>query len=218
MLFDDRRDAGRKLADDVASLKISDGVVLALPRGGVPVGYEVAHRCAMPLDVLVVRKLGAPGQPELAMGAIASGGTQIMNREIVNELGLPEETVDSVVDRELLELNRQEREFREGRPPVELAGRTAVLVDDGLATGASMRAAVMAIRARVPRIVVAVPVGADDTCCEIRKEADAVLCVHTPEPFDAVGRFYRDFRPVTDDDVRQLLQQADREYKLHCQT
>jgi putative phosphoribosyl transferase len=215
MLFDNRQDAGRVLAEKVAALNLQDGVVLALPRGGVPVAREVARRCDLPLDVIVVRKLGVPGQPELAMGAIASGGMLVVNQEIVRELAISEETLAAVEDRELVELKRQERQFRDGRPPEEIAGRTAILVDDGLATGASMRAAVMAVRARARQVVVAVPVGAEETCDALRKQADLVVCATTPEPFGAVGRFYRNFQPTTDDEVRTLLRQAHREYAAH---
>lgn len=214
MMFQDRSEAGRVLAEKIIALNVDGGVVLALPRGGVPVGYEVARRCEMPLDVLVVRKLGVPSQPELAVGAVASGGTQVVNEDVVHELAICEEILDAAADREMQEVIRQERQFRAGRPPVEVAGRTAILVDDGLATGASMRAAVMAIRARSPRIVVAVPVGAADICSGLRNEADVVVCAMMPEPLGAVGRFYRDFHPVTDDEVRNLLEQANREYEL----
>jgi putative phosphoribosyl transferase len=214
-VFQDRRHAGRVLADKVAALQISDGVVLALPRGGVPVAYEVAQRCDLPLDVVVVRKLGFPGQPELAMGAIASGGTQVINDEIVQELQISAETLAAVADRELVELKRQERAFREGRPPEEITGRTAILVDDGLATGASMRAAVMSVRARARQVIVAVPVGAVETCHTLSNEADAIVCAATPEPFGAVGRFYGNFDPTSDDEVRTLLREAHREYLAH---
>ena len=217
MLFEDRRDAGRVLAEKVAALNVPNGVVLGLPRGGVPVAYEVARRCGFPLDVIVVRKLGVPGQPELAMGAIASGGMQVVNEEIVRELGISAETLAAVEDRELVELKRQEREFRDGGPPEEITGRMAILVDDGLATGASMRAAVMAVRARAPQVIVAVPVGAEQTCIGLQNEADTIVCAMMPEPFGAVGRFYRNFEPTTDDEVRTLLRQAHREYAAHGQ-
>lgn len=181
-------------------------VVLGLPRGGVPVAYEVAEAFGVPLDVFVVRKLGAPGREELAVGAIASGGAKVINRDIVDSLALDAARIDEIEAREREELRRRERLYRGDRPTPELAGKTALLVDDGLATGASMRAAVDAVRALDPaRVVVAVPTAAADTCDALAREVDAVVCVRTPRPFFGVGRWYRDFHQVSDDEVRQLL-------------
>jgi putative phosphoribosyl transferase len=211
MLFDDRRDAGQQLAPRLSAYAHRhDTVVLALPRGGVPVGYEVALALAAPLDVFVVRKLGTPGQPELAMGAIASGGLVVVNHEVQQWLHLP----DSVIDRAVLdarqELERQEMAFRGDRPPVPLEGRVVVLVDDGLATGSTMRAAVRAVRTRKPaRVIVAVPVGAPSTCEELGREADEVVCFQTPEPLSSVGQWYRDFTQTTEDEVRDCLRRAE---------
>src|SRR5207302_345843 len=183
-----------------------DVLVLALPRGGVPVAYEVAHRLGAPLDVFVVRKLGVPGYEELAMGAVATGGVRVLNDQIVERLGLPEYVIDAVAAREHQELARRERLYRGGRPPPDVRGRTVILVDDGLATGATMRAAIMALRQLQPaRIVVAVPTASPDTCKELKAEADDVVCAITPEPFLAVGHWYEDFSQTTDEEVRDLL-------------
>jgi len=210
MLFTDRRDAGRQLAARLLHhAGRPDVVVLALPRGGVPVGYEVAHALGAPLDVFLVRKLGVPGHEELALGAIASGGVRVLNESVVRGLGIPPEEVDRVAAREGEELRRRERAYRGDRPAPELRGRTVILVDDGLATGASMRAAVAAVRRAGPaRIVVAVPVGAEETCDEFRTEADEVVCAQTPEPFYAVGLWYGDFGQTTDEEVSDLLERA----------
>jgi predicted phosphoribosyltransferase len=208
-IFQDRRDAGRTLAKFVAALPgLGDAVVLALPRGGVPVAFEVARACKLPLDILLVRKLGAPGQRELAMGAIASGGTTVLNQDVLHALHVPQRILDAVVEREQRNLEHMEAAYREGRPPTPIEGRTAILVDDGLATGASMRAAVHAVRARAKEVIVAVPVGARSTCADMKREADQVICATEPEPLDAVGRFYRNFDPTTDDEVRMLLAEA----------
>jgi predicted phosphoribosyltransferase len=186
-----------------------DVLVLALPRGGVPVAFEVARALGAPLDVFVVRKLGVPGHEELAMGAIASGGVCVLNEEVVEGLGIPEAVIRSVAAREKKELVRRERLYRGPRPAVAEEGRTVILIDDGLATGSTMRAAVAALRRLGPdRIVVAVPAGAPTTCAELGREADECLCDITPDPFYAVGMWYRDFSQTTDDEVRDLLAQA----------
>jgi putative phosphoribosyl transferase len=210
MLFRDRTEAGQILADKLASYAHRpDVLVLALPRGGVPVGYEVAQALHVPLDVFLVRKLGLPGQEELAMGAIASGNTRVLNEEVVHKLDIPEEVIDAVAAEEQQELSRRERDYRAGRPPPDVRGRTIILVDDGLATGSTMRAAVAALRQQEPaRIVVAVPVGAPETCVELGYEADEVVCVETPEPFYAVGAWYENFSQTTDEEVRDLLTRA----------
>lgn len=188
-----------------------DAVVLALPRGGVPVGYEVALALGAPLDVFVVRKLGVPGQEELALGAIASGGVQVLNEDLVRELGIGPEVIARIAERELRELERRERLYRDGRPPAAVEGRHVVVVDDGLATGATMRAAVQALRQHRPAsVTVAVPVAAEDTRDLFRSVADDIVCLATPEPFRAVGLWYRDFRPTSDDEVRDLLTRAGR--------
>ena len=207
-LFIDRRDAGRVLARQLAAYaNRSDVLVLALPRGGVPVGYEVALALQAPLDVFVVRKLGVPGQGELAMGAIASGGLRVMNDSVVRMLGIGPDEIEAVAQAEQLELARREQLYREGRPPLAVDGRTVLLVDDGLATGSTMRAAVLALRRLRPaRTVVAVPTAACETCEALRREADEVICASTPEPFCAVGCWYEDFSQTGDDEVRDLLQ------------
>jgi putative phosphoribosyl transferase len=210
MVLKDRFEAGRLLASKLQEFANRDDVVvLALPRGGVPVGYEVAKALHAPLDVFVVRKLGVPGQEELAMGALASGGIVVLNRNIIEALGIPQEMIDAAVAREQQELERREREYRDGRPPIDVQGCTVILVDDGLATGSSMRVAATALRKKLhARIVVAVPVAAPSTCAEFENEADKVICAETPEPFWAVGVWYRDFSPTSDDEVRELLRRA----------
>ena len=197
------------LAERLAELNLPVDVVLALPRGGVPVAAEVAARLNVPLDVFVVRKLGVPGHEELAMGAIASGGVTVLNEDVVHMLNIPRDAIARVAASEQAELERRERTYREGRPPEPVEGRHVCLIDDGLATGASMRAAVRALRALNPRsVTVAVPVAAAETCEELRREADNVICLATPEPFVAVGLWYRNFAPTTDDEVRDILRQA----------
>jgi predicted phosphoribosyltransferase len=205
--FIDRRHAGRELAESLARFRGRDDLlVLALPRGGVPVAYEVAQALDAPLDVFVVRKLGVPGHEEFAMGAIASGGVRVVNDDVVQGLGIPASNIDSVARREQAELERREREYRGGRPPPDVAGRTVILVDDGLATGATMLAAVKALRLMQPaRIVVAVPAGSPVTCRQLRREADDVICAIEPEPFVAVGVWYADFSQTSDEEVRELL-------------
>ncbi|MGI8806696.1 MAG: phosphoribosyltransferase [Acidimicrobiales bacterium] len=207
MGFRDRVDAGRILAARLGHLAgRGDLLVLALPRGGVPVAHEVAQALDAPLDVLLVRKLGVPGQPELAMGAIAGGGVRVLHQAVVDALGLTAGAIDAVAQREGAELARREQAYRGGRPPLHLAGRTVVLVDDGLATGSTMRAAVASVRAQLAgRIVVAVPVGARETCEALAGEADEVVCAHMPRSFVAVGQWYDDFSPTNDDQIRALL-------------
>lgn len=208
--YADRREAGVELADQLSALRGRDDVVvLGLPRGGVPVAYEVAVALGAPLDVFVVRKLGVPGHAELAMGAIASGGVRVMNEEVLGWYSLPEAAIEQVVRAEALELERREREYRSGQPLLNVERRIVVLVDDGLATGSTMKAAVQAVRALSPaRIVVAVPVGAADTCHALSATADDVVCARTPEPFSAVGLWYRNFSQTTDEEVRELLEQS----------
>jgi len=210
MLFRNRVEAGRQLAAKLmAYADRPDVLVLALPRGGVPVAYEVAHALDAPLDVFLVRKLGLPGQEELAMGAIATGGVRVLNEDVVRALDLPDEVIDEVTAREQQELKRRERMYRGDRPPPDVRGRTVILVDDGLATGSTMRAAVAALRQMQPAcIIVAVPVGAPETCAELQDEADEVVCARAPEPFYAVGVWYGDFSQTTDEEVRDLLERA----------
>lgn len=205
--FVDRTHAGRALAERLAEYARRDDVtILGLARGGVPVAAQAAQALDLPFDVFLVRKLGVPGHAELAMGAIASGGVRVMNEDVVRELGLSQEAVESVAAQEREELERRERAYRGDRPPARIAGRTVVVVDDGLATGASMRAAVRALADRgAEAIVVAVPVAPPQTCAELEAEADAVVCAHTPEPFRAVGLWYDDFGQVSDDEVREIL-------------
>jgi predicted phosphoribosyltransferase len=209
-LFRDRAHAGRELATKLTAYAgRPDVLVLALPRGGVPVAEEVARRLGAPLDVYLVRKLGVPGHPELALGAIASGGTRVLNESIVRDLAIPATLIETLTRREQAELERRERLYRGDRAFPDLAGRTVILIDDGLATGATMRAAVEALRARHPaRLVVAVPVGAPETCAALESLADEVTCAVTPEPFHAVGLWYDDFDQTTDDEVRMLLDRA----------
>ncbi|HZV06415.1 MAG TPA: phosphoribosyltransferase [Gemmataceae bacterium] len=216
MLFRDRAEAGQILAAKLAPYADRpDVLVLALPRGGVPVGYEVAQALHAPLDVFLVRKLGLPGQEELAMGAIASGGTRVINEEVVGKLNIPDEVIDAVAVEEQRELSRREADYRDGRSLPDVHGRTIILVDDGLATGSTMRAAVAALRRQGPaRIVVAVPVGARETCTELRHEADDAVCAQTPEPFYAVGAWYEDFTQTSDEEVRDLLARAAEEYEM----
>jgi predicted phosphoribosyltransferase len=208
MMFRDRFDAGETLAEKLREYAgRADVVVLALPRGGVPVGYVVARELGVALDVFVVRKLGTPGQAELAMGAIASGGVRVLNRDVVEALGIPDWAIDEATQQEQAELERRERQYRGDRPPLDVRGKTVILVDDGLATGSTMRAAAAALRkAGAARIVVAVPVAARATCDQLREEGNEVLCATTPEPFFAVGQWYKDFAQTTDEEVRELLE------------
>jgi predicted phosphoribosyltransferase len=205
--FSDRREAGRVLARALQKYASRDDVVvLALPRGGVPVAFEVAEALGAPLDVFLVRKLGTPGQRELAMGAIASGGIRVLNDEVVRWLGITPEQIDLVASEEQRELDRRQQAYLEGRPPVPLEARIVILVDDGLATGSTMKAAVQAVRQRHPqRVIVAVPVGARDTCNEMAALADEVVCARMPDPFSAVGLWYRNFDQTTDEEVMDLI-------------
>lgn len=211
--FQDRFMAGRVLSRSLARhANRPETRVLALPRGGVPVGYEVARALRAPLDVFVVRKLGTPGHEELAMGAIATGGVRVLNPEVLRELDIPRARIDAVAQREARELMRRESNYRSGRPPLDIEGREVILVDDGLATGSTMRAAVAALRKQHPaHIVVAVPVAPLETCEEVEALADEVVCARTPEPFYAVGLWYRDFEQTSDAEVRELLERRARE-------
>ena len=205
--FRDRREAGQVLAEELASYRgMDDLLVLGLARGGVPVGWEVASHLGAPLDVFLVRKLGVPQWQELAMGAIATGGEVVVNDSLIRNLGISDEQLAAAIERETEELHRREQAYRGGRPPVDIAGKTAILVDDGIATGASMRAAVRAVRAAEPaQVVVAVPVGPPSACRELAEEADDVVCATMPPGFEAVGQVFEDFHQVTDDEVRELL-------------
>jgi putative phosphoribosyl transferase len=205
--FADRRDAGRALAAELrAYAGRPDVLVLALPRGGVPVAYQIAEALAAPLDLFLVRKLGTPGHEELAMGALASGGVRVLNDDVVQWYRIPEAVIDAVAAREQQELERRELAYREGRAPAPIAGRIVILVDDGLATGSTMRAAVEAVRQRQPaKVIVAVPVGSPETCRDFRAIADEVVCARMPEPFSAVGQWYGDFSQTSDEEVRELL-------------
>jgi putative phosphoribosyl transferase len=205
--FANRTDAGRRLATELQQYaNRPDVIVLALPRGGVPIGYEVANALGVPLDVFVVRKIGLPWQEELAMGAVASGGVRVFDRNLIRVAHVSDADVERIADAEERELERRERLYRGDRPFPDLNAKTVILVDDGLATGASMRAAVAALREEKPaRIVVAVPVAAPETCEAFRSIADEIVCAETPEPFQAVGQWYDDFSQTTDDDVKELL-------------
>lgn len=209
--FNDRVEAGRVLARKLARYASDPNVVvLALPRGGVPVAYEVAQALKAPLDVFVVRKLGVPGYEEYGMGAVASGGIRVLNEKTISFLHIPAVVVDEITAEEFTELERREQLYRGSRAPIDITGRTVIIVDDGLATGSTMRAAVTALRKKNPeKIVVAVPVGARETCDSFNKEVDTVaVCAITPEPFKAVGLWYRDFSQTTDAEVQQLLRKA----------
>jgi putative phosphoribosyl transferase len=212
MIYSDRRHAGRRLADELADYRgRADALVLALPRGGVPVAFEVARALDLPLDVLVVRKIGVPGQPEYALGALASGGLCVLNHELVEALAIRPEALREVIDAERSELIRRERRYRGDRPRPPLAGRCVLLVDDGLATGSSMKVALQAARrAEAAEVVVAVPVGSRDAVRMFNEEADAVFCPATPEPFRGVGLWYRDFTQTDDAEVDGLLRRTRR--------
>ena len=207
MYFRDRADAGRKLAARLMQYAgRQDVIVLALPRGGVPVGFEVAQALGAPLDVFLVRKLGVPGHEELAMGAVASGGLRVLNHGVITTLHVPDQVVDRVAAAELNELHRREQDYRGERLAPDVRGKTVILVDDGLATGSSMRAAAAALRQQTPlRLIVAVPVAAAETCDALAEEVDEIICAITPEPFFAVGLWYQDFSQTSDEEVRALL-------------
>jgi putative phosphoribosyl transferase len=209
--FANRAGAGRELAAALSDYRNRDNVaVLALPRGGVPVAYEVARELRTPLDVFVVRKLGLPAQPELAMGAIASGGVQVLNDEVVHALGVPQETIEKVAAREREELARRERLYRGDRSPQSVEGKTVILVDDGVATGSTMRAAIKALREQKPaELVVAIPVAPPETVEALRREADNVVCVRMPEPFLALGAWYSSFPQTPDAEIQALLARAE---------
>lgn len=208
MIYKDRSDAGKALAAHLREYADrADVLVLGLPRGGVPVAYEVARSLHVPLDIFLVRKLGVPGHEELAMGALASGGICVMNDDVTGQLEIPQTVIDRVAVREQQELERRERLYRGNRPPPAILGRTVILIDDGLATGSTMRAAAAALRHMQPeKIIVAVPVAAAETCEALRGEVDQVVCVETPEPFLAVGAWYSNFSQTSDEEVRELLQ------------
>ena len=210
MIFRDRTDAGKILAGHLGQYaNRRDVVVLALPRGGVPVAFEVAEKLNAPLDVIIVQKLGTPGQEELTMGAIASGNVKILNHYVIEHLGISQAQIASAVAREQKELQRRERFYRGDRPPIDVSGRIVILIDDGLATGSSMRAAAAAIRQRQPsQLVLAVPVASESTCAELKKEVDEVVCAVTPMAFYAVGQWYQEFSQTTDQEVRELLTRA----------
>jgi predicted phosphoribosyltransferase len=207
-LLPDRNEAGRRLATALAGYASRRNLlVLALPRGGVPVGYEVARALHAPLDVMLVRKLGLPGQEELAMGAIASGGIQFVDEEVVDAFRIPERVIADVAAREAVELERQERTYREDRPYPSVSGKWIILVDDGLATGSTMRAAAAALKSQHPEhLAIAVPVAPPETCVELSREVDHIVCLLTPHPFVSVGSWYQDFSQIDDDEVRELLQ------------
>lgn len=212
--FKDRRDAGKKLAQQLTAYAGRQNLlILALPRGGVPVAYEIALALNAPLDIFIVRKLGLPGREELAIGAIATGGVRVLNRDIIRMLSVPDEVINFVARRELQELQRREKLYRGDQPSPDVRDRTIILVDDGLATGASMRAAIAGLRAQQPaRIIVAVPTAAQDVCETFRSEVDEVVCAITPEPFYGVGRWYENFSQTTDEEVRILLEEANRQF------
>jgi putative phosphoribosyl transferase len=208
--FKDRTDAGRRLTDELVHYREQDDLlVLALPRGGVPVAFEVAKALSAPLDIFVVRKLGVPGHEELAMGAIASGGVRVLNDRVVHMMGVSERVISTVAERELQELERREHAYRGSRPPPTIQDKTVILVDDGLATGATMRAAVEALKQQSPgRIIVAVPTAAPETCAEFRAEVDEIVCAETPQPFYGVGMWYENFSQTTDEEVNDLLSRS----------
>jgi putative phosphoribosyl transferase len=214
MRFRDRIDAGQQLGarlDRFANRP--DVIVLGLPRGGIPVANEVAARLRAPLEVFLVRKLGVPGHPELAMGAIAEGGIQVLSRDLIHDLGIPQPLVERVAVRERMELDRRDVLYRGGRRAVAVRDRTVIIVDDGLATGSTMQAAILALRQQKPaQVIVAVPVGARETCEALSRSADEIVCVAMPEPFNAVGLWYEDFSQTSDEEVRRLLESGDR----HC--
>jgi putative phosphoribosyl transferase len=210
MIFRDRSEAGEVLAARLEAYRnMPNTVVLALPRGGVPVAYEIGRRLGLPVDVFIVRKLGVPGQEELAMGAIASGGVRYINEDVISQLGIPEQTIDAVSRREVREIEARELAYRSHRPPLNVRGKTVILVDDGLATGSTMLAAIAALRQNAPeKITVAVPLAARETCSRVSRVVDEIVCLKMPEPFYAVGQWYVSFPQTTDEEVRDLLSRA----------
>ena len=217
MIYRDRRDAGEVLAQALADARLpgsDEAIVLGLVRGGVPVAYEVASALRLPLDIMVVRKIGAPENPELAMGAAASGGAVVLNSHVVRAFHLGEDKLRQLIEAKKQEIERVEQIFRQGRPSLDFEHRDVILVDDGLATGASMRAAIRAVRPRAKRVTVAVPVGARSTVDDLRREVDQVICAMIPEPLEAVGLFYEDFSPTSEEEVRLLLDEASKRSQL----
>ncbi len=210
--FNDRTDAGRRLAKRLSEYANRDDVlILALPRGGVPVAFEVAKELNVKMDVFIVRKLGVPGNEELAMGAIASDNIRVLNEDVVRSFQIPQRVIDEASAKELKELERRERIYRGNRPKPNISGLTVILIDDGLATGATMRAAAAAVKTKNPaKVVIAVPVAAPDTCSDFRDEVDEIVCVATPEPFYGVGAWYEDFSQTTDKEVCDLLDRTDK--------
>jgi putative phosphoribosyl transferase len=210
-VYQDRRDAGRALARAIAEARLpdlNDAIVLGLARGGVPVAFEVAVACRLALDVMIVRKIGVPGNREYAMGAVASGGAVVINPDVARDFHMSEEMLGHEIEAQKQEIERLENLYREGRPPIEFGEGGVILVDDGLATGASMRAAVRAVRPQAKRVTVTIPVGARSTCVELTKEVDHMVCAMMPEPLQAVSLFYRNFEPTSDEEVRWLLAEA----------
>jgi predicted phosphoribosyltransferase len=208
MIFRDRVDAGQKLADCLGQYKNHAVLVLGIPRGGVPVAAEVAKALRAEFDVIVARKLGAPGQPELAIGAVTSNGGRFLNEEAIRDIGVTQEYLAKITAAEMAEAHRREQLFRGSRPAAQVKGRVVIIVDDGLATGATMRASVRSVRSREPtKLVVAVPVGSHEACAALRQEADEIVCPYQPEPFWAVGLYYQDFEPALDDAVTQILRE-----------
>jgi putative phosphoribosyl transferase len=209
-VFRDRVDAGGKLAKQLSTYaNRSDVIVLGIPRGGVPVAFEVANALNAPLDVFLSRKLGVPGQEELAFGAVATGGIRVLDHELIDAVGIPEHEIERITEHVKMELERREDVYRSGRPPLDVEGQTVILVDDGIATGSSMRAAINALRQMKPaRIVIAVPVAPVSTCERLREDVDELVCIDTPEPFFAIGQFYEDFSQLTDEEVTLLLHRA----------
>jgi putative phosphoribosyl transferase len=210
MAFQDRVDAGRKLANRLSAYaNRSDVIVLGIPRGGVPVAFEVARALDAPLDVFLSRKLGVPGQEELAFGAVATGGVRVLDQELIDAVGIPEQEIERITEKVKQELERRESVYRGSRPPLKVEGQTVILVDDGIATGSSIRAAINALRQMKPaRIVIAVPVAPLSTCNRLRGEVEELVCVDTPELFFAIGQFYEDFAQLTDEEVTDLLHRA----------
>ena len=212
-MFTDRRDAGRQLAGRLSGYRDGGGIILALPRGGVPVGYEIARSLRVPLDVLVARKLGAPGQPELALGAVAPGGVRMLNDRVVRELGVSDDWIEAVTESELDEVGRRMRRFRGVRPEPEIRDRTVILVDDGIATGMTVRAAIQSIREQAPRrIILAVPVCAEIIADALASEVDELFCLRTPPDLWAIGLWYESFHQLEDEEVVDLLERSRRSF------